>query len=69
VRHPDDGLSRVSRGVQRANLRTAGSHYLASDEEAVEVARAMTPISVEIWQGARFIVSLPRSADRGDRKA
>jgi hypothetical protein len=29
----------------------------------------MTPISVEIWQGARFIVSLPRSADRGDRKA
>lgn len=42
----------------------------ASDEEAVEVARAITPISsVEIWQGARFIVSLPRSADQGDRKA
>jgi hypothetical protein len=42
----------------------------ASDEEAVEVARAITPISsVEIWQGARFIVSLARSADQGDRKA
>jgi hypothetical protein len=34
----------------------------ASDEEAVEIARTMTPISsVDIWQGARFIVSLPRS--------
>jgi hypothetical protein len=34
----------------------------ANDEEAVELARTMTPISsVEIWQGSRFIVSLPRT--------
>jgi hypothetical protein len=37
-----------------------------SDEEAVEIARAMTPISsVELWQAARFIVSLPRAGLRG----
>jgi hypothetical protein len=41
----------------------------ADDEEAVEMAPAMTSISsVEIWQGARFVVSLPRAGFRGATK-
>jgi hypothetical protein len=38
------------------------SFSCASDAEAIELARTMTAISsVEIWQGPRFILSLPRS--------
>ena len=42
------------------------SFSCASDAEAIELARTMTAISsVEIWQGARFIISLPRAGFPG----
>ena len=35
--------------------------YCQTDDEALSIAQAMTSVSsVEIWEGARFIVSLPR---------
>jgi hypothetical protein len=42
------------------------SFSCASDAEAIELASTMTSISsVEIWQGTRFIVSLPRAGFPG----
>jgi hypothetical protein len=54
----DYRVFRVARNGQIAELPAVLT--CTSDEEAVEAARTMTSISsVEIWQGPRFVVSLP----------
>ena len=55
----DYRIFRVSPNGQISELSATFS--CCNDEEAIELARTMTSISsVEIWDGPRFLVSLPR---------